>query len=508
MFFSRPKALRYSGVLCATATVAILTAFASPAAAQSSQEPAAFACESGFYQVISGQLARLDPGTGSYELIGDPSSGYNAIGYRNTDGFLYGIRGTELLRIDAAGTVTTVMTLPFEGGSYAGDFGDDGLLHVSRGGRDWHAIDVDTGQSTPIPALSGNYGVADITNVYGLFYGVSSSGDLIRFDPVAQTVTTVGAVSGLPASSMSYGAAWSSAGGNLYVGRNSGELFQVTGYSGSSPTATQVASTAATNSNDGASCSLAPAPEGIADVDGAEPETAPSTPEAQAAAEANEEREETTYTFPDAGIPDGPSCTNGIDEDRPPRSTFNAQAVSSPTTIYTSGNSVNLADFEVLSGLWSVDGNSLDQSHTCGYDYTVLLRAQPLEHYVWEATVHGRDGVNQAGVLINQSSPLTRSGATLIDLAEGGSVLRWGAYDNLGYYQMIGSVPLETTNPDGGVTFAVEVHGADVQLVVSGVEIATFTADNGGGLVGLVSSRAAASFENVSLTALSAVIAS
>ncbi len=497
---SRTSSPRYvTGVVGVLAALATSTIAASPVAAQST-EPTSFACDPGFYQVISGQLSSLDPGNGSYNQIGPNSSNYNAVGYRIADGLLYGIRNTELLRIDAAGTVSVVTTLPFPGGSYTGDFADDGLLHVSRGGRDWHAIDVETGQATAMPAISGNHGIADIANVHGVFYGVSSAGSLIRIDPQAQTVVNVGKVSGLPATSMSYGAAWSSAGGNLYIGRNSGEIYQVTGYSGATPTATQVATAPGTNSNDGASCSLAAAPAGIVDVDGPEPETEPSTPEAQAAADAHTEREQTSYAFPSSGMADGPSCATGVDEDRPPRLAVNAQAVSSPTVVYASGPNPDLNDFDVLSGLWSTGSGSLEQTHSCGYDYTALLRSEPLDHYLWEATLHGVNGVNQSGLIVNQSSPLTRSGATMIDLAAGGSILRWGSYDDRGYYQMIGSRAVD--GAAAGLHLTVEVHNTTVSVRIDDEVVAEFSTKNGGGLVGLVSSKSAAEFTNVQLTAL------
>lgn len=493
---SRLRAFTLAAVMASTVVV-------TPVAAQSSQESApTFRCDPGFYQVISGQLAELDPGNNTYKNIGTDEASYNAVGYRIADGYLYGIRGTELLRVDAAGGVVVVANLGVPSGAYTGDFGDDGLLHISRGGRDWHKIDVETGESIPVLEISGNYGVADIANVYGVFYGVSSSGSLIRVDPEALTVEDLGTVGGLPGSSLAYGAAWSSAGGNLYIGRNSGEIFQITGYSGADPIATQVAAAPSTNSNDGASCSLAAAPPGIVDVDGPEPETEPSTPEAKAAAEKHEEEQGATYSFPSSGIPDGPSCTVGVDEDRPPRLAVNAQDVLAPTVVYSSGPSPSLIDFDVLSGLWAEGATGLEQTHDCGYDYTALLAAQPLNHYVWEATVSPIDGVNQGGVVINQSSPLTRSGATLIDLDDGGRVVRWGFYDELGYYQSLGSANLDGTDSRAGVTFTVEVHGTAVELWVDGVPMAEFTTSNGGGLVGLVTSRAAASFDDITLTAL------
>ena len=459
------------------------------------------ACDPGFYQVIAGQLAELDPANNDYAVIGADGPSYNAMGYRIADGFLYGVQGANLIRVDAAGVVSLVATLDIPSGSYTGDFGDDGLLHISRGGRNWYAVDVDTTEATEIPELSGNVGVADITNVYGKFYGVSTSGELIRIDPVERTVSNVGSVSGLPGGSIAFGAAWSSAGGNLYVGRNSGEIFQITGYSTGSPHATQVATASATNSNDGASCALASAPAGIPDVDGPQPETPPSTPQGQAAAENYAENEYETYTFPTAPGPAGPSCTSGFDEDRPERLVIDADGVTSPTLLYPSGQGVSLTDFDVLGGLWAADAGSLQQTHDCGYDYTALLRAEPLNNYRWEATVSGVGGINQGGVVVNQSSPLTRSGAALIDLADAGNVLRWGQYDDRGYYELLGAVDLEPPAGDSA-RFSVEVYGNEITVRADGQFITAFTSNSAGGHVGLVTSRAAGSFSDLQLTAL------
>ena len=489
------------GVFAVVAALSGSTIVAPPLAAQ--ETGATFACDPGFYQVISGQLAELDPANNTYSAIGADGSSYNAMGYRIADGYMYGIQGANLIRVDANGVVSVVATLDIASGSYTGDFGDDGLLHISRGGRNWYAVDVATAAVTEIPELSGNVGVADIANVYGIFYGVSGSGQLIRIDPVAKTVSNVGAVSGLPGGSLSFGAAWSSAGGNLYVGRNSGEIFQITGYSTGSPHATQVATASATNSNDGASCSLAEAPAGIADVDGPQPETPPSTPQGQQAAENYAENGYETYTFPAAPVEEGPSCTSGYDEDRPQRLAIAADSVTSPTVAYAIGPAVSITDFDVLSGLWTENGGALKQTHDCGYDYTALLRAEPLNHYLWEATVSGVGGVNQGGVVVNQSSPLTRSGAALIDLADAGNVLRWGQYDGRGYYQLLGAVDLDPAAVDSA-RFSVEVHGDQVTVRVDGEYITTFMSSGTGGHVGLVTSRAAGSFTDLQLTALPA----
>ncbi len=495
---------------------------------------AKLACDPGFYQVISGQFASLDPNAGVYQTIGPDHSNFNAMGYRAADGLMYAIAGTNLQRIDANGVKTDMGALDMPGGSYTGDFGDDGLLHVSRGGRDWHTIDVDTMTATLIPELSQYTAVADMTNVHGKFYGVSSDGSLMMMDPAARTLTEVGMVSGLPESLKSYGAAWSTAGGNLYVGRNSGEIYQITGYTTSTPSATQVGTAPATNSNDGASCSYAAPPAGLDDVDGPTPESEPSTPESQAAADSYEENydeiskgfvpaetqepepetepepatteTDSTYTVDDAGIGEGASCSPGADEDRLPREALLAMSeVSTPTGLYTTdftGNGLN--DFTIASGRWTEADSSLNQHHNCGYDYTVLLDKFMVENFRWESTFHGITNVNQGGVLFNQSSLNSRSGAMVVDLADGGSTLRWGSYDNAGYYQNMGSMPIAAPATGQNVTIAVEVYGTAVTIFYNGTEMTQVTAPHAGGMVGLIANLADVGFDTAVLTAMPA----
>ncbi len=483
-----------------------------------------FNCDPGFYQVISGQLAKFDPGASTYSTIGADLSNYNALGYRIADGYMYGLGQGNVYRIDADGVRTTIGSLGGLSIGYTGTFGDDGLLHVSSGGRDWHTIDVDTMQITPVPELSVPVGVADITNVNGAFYGVNSRGGLVRFDPTNLTVTQVGQVAGLPTDSMSYGAAWSTAGGNLYVGRNSGEIYQITGYSTGTPVATQVGATPPTNSNDGAACELAAPPAGLADVDGPTPETAPSTPEAQAAADAytasyvetaivipepqpiapaTQENTE-TFELPDAGIGSGDTCGATVDVDRPARGVDGRfTVVDDATQLFTGFSGDDASSWDFLSGVWAMNGGTLGQVESCDFDATALLRGHVVRDFRWEATFASTSS-NQGGLLINQQSNLTRSGATLIDLSEDGSAVRWGTYDERGRYVYIGGEPITAPAPGIGVTLAVLVHGEDVIVEVDGSTVGTFTTRVAGGQVGLVATQSIVSFSSATLTALPA----
>lgn len=518
-----PIPLRRLGAAILCATIAALGL--SPAA---SAQDDTFACDPGFYQVIAGQFAQFDPGAGSYKTLGPDNDNYNAMGYRIADGYMYAVAGANLFRVNAFGHLSVVAELAENTGGYTGDFGDDGLLHVSRGGNNWTTINVDTLEATSVPELSVAAGMADIANVNGLFYGISSRGDLIRIDPTALTVDNVGPVEGVPASSMAFGAAWSTAGGNLYIGRNSGEIFQITGYSSSSPVATQVGSAPPTNSNDGASCALAPPPPGLADVDGPEPETEPSTPQAQEAAEKYEQTYEPTPipepasepTDPDPGasepqetysvdaddIEGGSSCGDSPFESRPPRDLLQeVTTVDVETALYSSTFDDGSANgWQFLSGAWAMSTGTLEQTTDCDFDATALLTTHTVRDFRWTTSFVANQGRNNGGVLFHQSSPNTRSGATLVDFADNGSVIRWGSYDSAGFYVFDGLVQLPQTAAGQVVRLGVEVHGRYVKVLVDDVDIAYFEAPEASGMVGLVATKSVLAFEHAELVALPA----
>lgn len=512
----------------AAAVAAALTASTLGAGAPAGAGETAFACDPGFYQVISGQLASLDPASNDYDLIGPNNPNYNALGYRIADGYLYGVSGTTLHRIDNTGTRTDIGTLAMSGNSYAGDFDDEGLLNVSRGGRDWHKINVDTLEITPVPEFSSYTAVADITNVHGVFYGVSSDGSLFAYDQTTLETREIGPISGLPETLKAYGAAWSTAGGNLYVGRNSGEIYQITGYTTSTPAATLVGSAPATSSNDGASCSLAVPIPGLDDVDGPTPESPPRTQEAKKAAEYYEDNYEeisktftpvpaepepepepepednSTYSFTNAGMGTGPSCVPGEDVDRPERDEIDDLiTVNEATTLYNAPfDATSLDEWTIRSGSWTATPGALHQNNICGYDYTTLLDGFSLQDFSWQATFAGVSDANNGGLIFNHSSTRSRSGAVVVDLTNGGDTLRWGEYDKLGYYQLLGSVAITAPTAGQDVTVAVEVHGNTVVVTLDGDVVGTFTSTEVGGMVGLISSVSEVSFSNVSLVGL------
>ncbi len=521
-------------VIALAAAAAVVPLAIAPADAQNGVADAPFTCSSEFYQVIAGQLKTFDAETGVYSDIGENHNNFNAMAYRTADDFLYAVQSKTVLRIDAEGDIEDIGSSGGAAGAYTGDFGDDGLLYASRGGKNWHAIDVDTMAVTRIEGMdTTESGPADVANVHGLLYGIGKRGDLFIFDPVAQTATKGPAVSGLPASAKAYGAAWATAGGNLYVGRNSGEIYQITGYSGSSPQATQVGTSPNTSSNDGGSCPIAATPPGLSDVDGPEPETEPQTDEAKEASESyNENYDEISETYsdpnehsetqmpeehapvetteetyeptPESGVATGDACEANLREDRLPRVDVPELAAYAEETVLfsTEFGSPPLEHFKILNGDWVWENDTFAQAHDCGYDTTVALQDPMVDHYRWEARFSSIKEDNHGGLLLNQSSLDTRSGASLVDLAEGGNVIRWGHYDDRGYYQQMQTFPITRPVTGEEVTLAAEVRGTAVTLFYNGERLADVTAPYASGLVGLVVNATPVAFHEVTLTGL------
>jgi hypothetical protein len=227
------------------------------------------------------------------------------------------------------------------------------------------------------------------------------------------------------------------------------------------------------------------------------------------AAAGTEEPADPTYTTDDAGIGAGDSCAATIDEDRPSRgadATFTV--VTTPTVLYTSNfDSEDNANWSLISGTWQFVDGTLAQVENCDYDASALLDTHAVIDFRWEGTFTSETS-NQGGLVINQQSAATRSGATLIDLAEDGTKLRWGTYDALGYYVYAGAVAIDRPADGTDVTLTVEVHDTDVSVAINGTTMGTFTTVHAGGLVGLVATQSTVAFTSVTLTGLGSVAAS
>ena len=223
-----------------------------------------FDFDSGLYQVVYGQVKRLDPATGTYEEIGPDHANMNAAGLNPVDGYAYAI-GTasawkgHLLRIGSNGEVEDL------GGGYpksfTGAFKEDGTYVIRKDNDSFVEIDVATGAQAQVD-FEGAYmpTVHDMVFIGEKAYGVSTAGILVTYDfetGVAETAV----IEGVPSGEGAFGAIWTAADGGLYVSHNrSGDIYGVSGHENGSPTGVVLAAGEAAGVNDGFSFGDAPLP--------------------------------------------------------------------------------------------------------------------------------------------------------------------------------------------------------------------------------------------------------
>ena len=247
--------------------------------------PDAFTCSGEALLSQNTSLSQIDQSASPFTFTTiNPDVGVriNGIGFRPTDGLLYGFArsGTgpgsfaSINQIDRNGNVVSLgvpspSISPGANALAAGDVSADGntyYLHVggdnlSGNFRRLHAIDIsDSAQAalpgTPLPNTQGlvNGGLAgtffdfSFRESDGLLYTVSSTGNLVVIDPTTFTRNDF-ALPGV--ASASYGATWFNASGSLFAFDNSGDIYQI---DVDARTGVLVSSGVGSGDNDGAAC--------------------------------------------------------------------------------------------------------------------------------------------------------------------------------------------------------------------------------------------------------------
>ena len=233
-----------------------------------------FQCDNNLYQVVNGQdLKLLDPATGTYSDIGSSSITYNGAGFNYEDGYIYGISGSDLVRVDNTGSATNLGTISgFNALSYTGDLDTLGNWHSFRKlSGSWIMTTIDVSVSPPaaqdfaVTELSGLANPATCADIaYNpishRFYGMNA-GRLHEFDHINRTVKVIGDYSATSASG-GYGAVWSDNAGNTYFFNNgTGNIYKASFDNAGTILSYGFTATSQPNSsNDGMSCSLAAPP--------------------------------------------------------------------------------------------------------------------------------------------------------------------------------------------------------------------------------------------------------
>ncbi|MEU8543760.1 hypothetical protein AB0C52_27855 [Streptomyces sp. NPDC048717] len=213
-------------------------------------------------------------GVGEVHFVsqGTAAFGYNAMGFRVTDRYLYAINNNDgVARIGQGGVATNTgqAGLPSSGTfSYnQGTFGDgptaDTLyVRLSETDNSLYAVDVPTHTSHRIALSSNVPNLSDIVWKDGYIWGVYGEGhQLYRIDPTTGAVLSV-PLTGIPANP--YGAQWVYGNGNLGISNNvTGTVYQlrINNPTSATPTITILSSTRgpANSQNDGAAVPGEPA---------------------------------------------------------------------------------------------------------------------------------------------------------------------------------------------------------------------------------------------------------
>ncbi|WP_179335132.1 DUF6923 family protein [Winogradskyella costae] len=255
-----------------------------------------FNCEDGFGYILTNVLSAngrvtglytFDLSTNSLNVIKDPiisttttSQFVNAIGYNVLDNYLYGLlqRSNQVVKIDSNGDIellTVTGLTDFTSNNYAaGDIDENGILYI-YGSNKFVSIDLNPSSTNYLVANivlqhSNSFNDMAFSPINNKLYMLRGSGSrsLYEFDPVANTITNIGSVSGLQSeSSDSFGTAYMDALGNMYVANNeSGNTYKITTPHLGGTTATFYSNLPGVSPGDGARCPSQPTkPIAIAD---------------------------------------------------------------------------------------------------------------------------------------------------------------------------------------------------------------------------------------------------
>lgn len=244
----------------------LLAGVLSPAARAQSSLPSFGLCPLEAYQTINFGggygLYTVNVANGSINLVGGtasaPLQGINAIGFNETDRYIYGWNQTvhQIVRVGANGSAEYTGPTPAGMGSVNSFVGDvvGGQLYLLTNNT-VRVLNIATNTLVQTSTITGQVGFADWARnpVDGFFYGIQTNGTIIRVNLATNTGTAVPGVT-VPGGN-TFGAVYFDNQGSLYASRNDGTIFRIRNVAGG-PISVQTLTTAAppTGQNDGARC--------------------------------------------------------------------------------------------------------------------------------------------------------------------------------------------------------------------------------------------------------------
>lgn len=236
----------------------------------------AWSCDPFGYQAAEGVMQRVNLVTGESTELGPitpASNNYNAIGFNPIDHVLWGYdnnRGTVVeINPDLTTTSVSIPGLP-SGPYFVGDVDKDGhyYLFSQNPSTSYYSIDVNPGSPTYLQVEPHSLSTTTDAKDWGFnpidnqLYGVNSSGQVVKVDPLTGTVTVLPTTGVPPApENDQYGAVFFDPDGALYAIHNSnGVVYRIT-FSGDptdAATGVQFSQSKPAFFNDGARCVASP----------------------------------------------------------------------------------------------------------------------------------------------------------------------------------------------------------------------------------------------------------
>jgi hypothetical protein len=193
--------------------------------------------------------------------------------------------------------------------------------------------------------------------------------------------------------------------------------------------------------------------------------------------------------------------------------TINAKAPNAPPAVVAaaavaSGDSTRPfatddAEWKPMSGQWKAVGGHYQQMDPNGYDYITQRTGNAPESFSVSVKVSGPEGPANGGLTMFQTAIGKRNGATLVDLTDTNSYVRWGHFDEAGTYTFDGGTKLGVpVDPASGAIIKVDLQGGKATVYLDGKRLGEFVPNNQKGSFGLISSNAVVAFDDFTLVAV------
>jgi hypothetical protein len=129
-----------------------------------------------------------------------------------------------------------------------------------------------------------------------------------------------------------------------------------------------------------------------------------------------------------------------------------------------------------LAGQWRFVNGEYQQLDSAGFDFITQYAIQPASRFSVSVKMRSIEGDLNAGVMIFQPVKGKRNGATLVDLSNSGTYIRWGHYQTGGAYVFDDGKRL-TTPVDATKGVVLEISYADdlIRIYIDSRQVAQFS---------------------------------